>query len=91
MLKTNEYFDGKVKSIAFKNSEGNATSGVISPGEYEFSTSSEERMVITSGSMDVTIGGSSKKYASGEFFIVSAGSKFKMKAQEDCAYICFYR
>ena len=34
MLKVNEYFDGKAKSIAFQTSSLPATVGVISPGEY---------------------------------------------------------
>ena len=36
MFKTNEYFDGKVKSIALESSEGTATIGVMAKGEYEF-------------------------------------------------------
>jgi len=32
MLKVNEYFDGKVKSIALENAEGNATVGVMEQG-----------------------------------------------------------
>ncbi|HBF94201.1 MAG TPA: hypothetical protein DDX13_11120, partial [Marinobacter adhaerens] len=35
MLKVNEYFDGKAKSISFQTSTLPATVGVISPGEYE--------------------------------------------------------
>lgn len=91
MLKTNEYFDGKVKSIAFENSEGKATAGVISPGEYEFSTSSQEHMVITSGLLEATIEGKTKSYKSGESFVVEAGMVFRVKALSDCAYLCFYR
>ena len=46
MLKVNEYFDGKVKSIGFANAGGNATVGVMAPGEYQF--------VITSYSIHYT-------------------------------------
>ena len=35
MLKVNEYFDGKAKSIAFQSDDLPATIGVISPGEYD--------------------------------------------------------
>ncbi len=90
MLKTNEYFDGKVKSIAFSNTEGKATAGVISPGTYDFSTSSKERMVITSGTLEATVDGITKQYKSGEFFLVSEQTKFSVQAKEDCAYICYY-
>ncbi|MBP1733586.1 MAG: hypothetical protein H6Q55_4015 [Deltaproteobacteria bacterium] len=33
MFKVNEYFDGKVKSIAFSPAEGPATVGVMAKGE----------------------------------------------------------
>ena len=38
MLKTNEYFGGKVMSIGFDSSEGKATVGVMEAGDYEFGT-----------------------------------------------------
>ena len=38
MLKVFEYFEGKVKSIAFENSQGMATVGVMDKGEFEFVT-----------------------------------------------------
>jgi len=49
MFKVNEYFEGKVKSIAFENSEGKFTSGVMAPGDYEFGTTSVEIMTVVSG------------------------------------------
>jgi len=58
MFKVNEYFDGKVKSIAFENSEGQATVGVIAKGEWEFATSTVEYMTVTSGKMTVLLPGS---------------------------------
>ena len=39
MLKNNEYFDGKVKSIGFDSeSTGAASVGVMAVGEYTFGT-----------------------------------------------------
>ena len=35
MFEVNEYFDGKVKSIAFKTETLPATAGVMAQGEYE--------------------------------------------------------
>ncbi len=46
MLETNEYFDGKVKSIGLQTQQGAATVGVMEKGEYEFSTSKEETAYI---------------------------------------------
>jgi len=51
MFKTNEYFEGKVKSIAFETAEGPATIGAMAEGEYEFGTSSQELMSVVSGMM----------------------------------------
>ncbi len=57
MLKVNEYFDGKVKSIAFSTAEGPATAGVMAKGEYEFGTSAKEIMRVTTGKLTVTLPG----------------------------------
>ena len=57
-MKVNEYFDGNVTSIAFENSEGKATAGVMAIGEYEFGTSENERMKVVSGELLVKLPGS---------------------------------
>lgn len=93
MFKTNEYFEGKVKSIAFTTTEGPATAGVMAAGEYEFGTSTIEYMTVTSGKMDVMLPGEStwitfKPY---ETFIVQANVKFRVKVKGDTAYLCLYR
>ncbi len=51
MFTINEYFDGKVKSIAFQNKQGNFTVGVMDIGEYEFGTNTIERMTVISGEL----------------------------------------
>ncbi len=43
MFKTNEYFDGKVKSIAFQGQDKPATVGVMATGEYVFNTAEKEK------------------------------------------------
>ncbi len=93
MFKTNEYFDGKVKSIAFQTTEGSATIGVMAAGEYEFGTSSVEYMTVTSGKMIVQLAGETewKEYKEFETFIVPKDSKFKLKIVEDTTYRCLYR
>ena len=93
MLKVNEYFDGKVKSIALENTEGVSTVGVISVGEYEFGTATVEYMTIVSGALDVLLPDASewKRFTKGETFIVGKGLKFKVKASEQTAYLCIYK
>jgi len=93
MFKTNEYFDGKVKSIAFEGNDGPATVGVMAPGEYEFGTSTKEIMQLVSGSMDVKLPGSDEwvSIAKGETFIVEADQKFGVKIGEESSYLCLYK
>lgn len=93
MFKVNEYFDGKVKSLAFRSPEGPATVGVMAPGEYEFGTSTVEVMTVISGALTVKLPGSDvwKDYKAGESFTVAAGQKFQLKVASESAYICLYK
>lgn len=93
MFKTNEYFDGKVKSIAFKTKEGNATIGVMAAGEYEFGTSTVEFMTVTSGTMWVLLPGETQwlVYKETETFRVEKDIKFKVKVDGDTSYKCLYK
>jgi len=92
MLSVNEYFDGKVKSIAFQGETLPATVGVISPGEYEFGTSQKEVMTVVSGALTVQLPGSESwvRYDAGKAFEVAVNTSFKVKAEVDTAYFCTY-
>ena len=93
MFKVNEYFDGKVKSIAFKNAEGDVTVGVMAAGEFEFGTTTIEYMTVTSGELVVQLPGETKwkSYKPFETFIVEKDKKFKVKVSEPIAYKCVYK
>ena len=93
MFKTNEYFDGKVKSIAFETAEGPATIGVMAAGEYEFGTSTVELMTVVSGQLSVKLPGSDNwtDYNPNETFTVEADQKFQVKTEVQTAYLCLYR
>jgi len=93
MFKTNEYFEGKVLSIAFHTGHGSATVGVMAAGEYEFGTSTVEHMTVTSGKMDVQLPGedSWNTYEPYETFIVDKGTKFKVRVKTDTSYRCLYK
>jgi uncharacterized protein YaiE (UPF0345 family) len=93
MFKTNEYFDGKVKSIAFTSEEGPATVGVMAVGEYEFGTGSVEIMSVVSGSMDIKLPGSDqwKTFKAGEGFEVAKGVKFGVRISVETSYLCLYK
>lgn len=93
MFKVNEYFNGTVKSLGFTNSDGKATVGVMAKGEYEFGTSTIEEMTLVSGKWSILLPGSSTwiNPGKGETFTVPKDSKFKLKIEEDSAYLCVYK
>lgn len=93
MINVNEYFDGKVKSLALDNNEGTVTCGVMAPGDYEFGTSTVEHMTVVSGLLTVQLPGESewKDYGPYETFIVEKDTKFKVKVAETTAYKCVYK
>ena len=92
MLETNEYFDGKVKSIGFKTSTLPATVGVMEAGEYEFATSQKETMTVISGALTVMLPNTRewKTFNQGDVFIVEANEKFQLKVDIATAYLCTY-
>ena len=93
MLKVNEYFDRKVKSISHESSEGTATIGVMAKGEYEFGTSAIEIVTVISGVLTVQQPGKKewKSYKKYETFVVEKGVKFKVKCEKDTPYFCLYK
>ncbi|MCW9012869.1 MAG: pyrimidine/purine nucleoside phosphorylase [Gammaproteobacteria bacterium] len=92
MFKTNEYFDGKVKSIAFQTETLAATVGVMAPGEYVFNTGDKEKMTVVSGALTVKLPGENaeKTFAAGESFDVAANASFDVKVATETAYLCLY-
>jgi len=92
MFKTNEYFDGKVKSIAFQTSTLPATVGVMAVGDYVFNTGDKERMTVVSGAMTIKFAGESdsQTFNAGESFDVEANSSFDVSIAEETAYLCLY-
>lgn len=93
MFKVNEYFEGKVKSLAFRDNEGNATLGIMAPGEYEFGTSQWEYMTVITGKMKVMLPEADnwKVYTAGETFIVEPDRKFQLQITENSTYLCRYK
>jgi uncharacterized protein YaiE (UPF0345 family) len=92
MFKTNEYFDGKVKSLAFETSEGPATLGVMAPGDFEFGTSTWEHMTVITGALTIRLPGAAewREYGPGESFEVQAKQRFGVKVAENTSYLCRY-
>ncbi len=91
LMKHNVYFDGKVQSLSLDTADGRATVGVMMPGRYTFSTSTQERMVITSGMLAVMLPGENRKeIRAGQEFVVRADVSFDVEASRDVSYICYY-
>ncbi len=92
MFDVNEYFDGKVKSIAFQTESLSATVGVMAPGEYDFGTSQDECMSVVSGALTVLLPGETqwKIFSAGQMFKVDENVSFKVKVTVDTAYFCTY-
>ena len=93
MLKNNEYFNGNVKSIGFDSKEGPVTAGVMDKGDYEFSTSKKEIMVVTCGEMTVQLPGQNewKTFRPFDKFEVDVNKTFKLKINAPVSYLCFYK
>lgn len=92
MFKVNEYFEGKVKSIAFQGEQLPATIGVMAPGDYEFGTNEAEVMTVVSGALTVQLPDSTEwqTFGAGERFDVPGNARFKLKVAQDTAYLCTY-
>ena len=92
MFNVNQYFDGKVASIAFQTATLPATVGVMAIGEYEFGTSQKEVMTVISGAITAKLPGSDewKTYQAGDSFIVDANQSFQVKIEIETAYMCTY-
>ncbi|WP_333798199.1 pyrimidine/purine nucleoside phosphorylase [Rheinheimera sp.] len=92
MFKVNQYFDGKVTSIAFAGEQLPATVGVMAPGDYEFGTNQHETLTVISGALTVKLPGQSdwQQFRAGQSFEVAAEQKFQLKVTQDTAYLCTY-
>jgi len=92
MLKVNEYFEGKVKSIALSNDDGKQTVGVMAIGDYVFGTSTKEIMKVVSGELKIKMPNDTNytTYAVGQQFEVESGISFAVKVEKESAYVCYY-
>lgn len=92
MFNVNEYFDGRVKSIAFAGDDRPATVGVMAAGEYTFGTSQREEMRVISGALTVRLPGAEdwQTFTAGMSFELAANVSFDVKVERESAYLCLY-
>ena len=89
----NSYFDGKVTSRTVEFADGSIkTLGIMQIGEYEFGTTKDELMEITSGELQVKLPNSSvwKSIKGGDTFSVNANEKFQVRVNSLTDYCCSY-
>ena len=93
MFKINQYFEGKVASIAFQTTSLPATVGVMAVGEFEFGTTQKETVTVVSGALTVKLPGNTEwtTYSAGDYFVVQANQQFQLKVAEETAYLCTYQ
>ncbi|SMD09030.1 pyrimidine/purine nucleoside phosphorylase [Pedobacter africanus] len=87
----NVYFEGKVQSLGLETEQGKATLGVMKKGNYTFSTSGPEVMVVISGTMNVKLDDKGyQQYLPQDKFEVTSGASFDIICDTDVAYLCYY-
>lgn len=92
MITVNEYFEGKVKSMALNSGALPATIGVMIAGDYTFATGKKEIMSVVQGELVVMLPGetATQTFKNGQSFEVPANASFDVKAAIDTAYLCQY-
>ncbi len=91
MIKANEYFEGKVKSIGNDIEGKDFTVGIIEAGEFTFGTSTDELMEIIIGEMEASLPDGTKKiYKKGESFSIPANKEFTVVVKKPVSYLCLY-
>lgn len=92
-MKHSAYFDGRVQSLSLAVEGTPATIGVMKPGNYTFSTSSEEHMTVIAGLLRAVLPGSHEwhDHKPGQTFVVPPGKSFDVEAVGDVAYLCLYK
>ncbi|MBF0253160.1 MAG: pyrimidine/purine nucleoside phosphorylase [Candidatus Omnitrophica bacterium] len=92
MVEVNEYFEGKVKSLTVNSTEGKKTVGVMAPGEYEFTTGTKETMKVITGTLNVYFPEENdwEEFGQDSSFEIPAQTTFKVKVEQDSAYLCEY-
>jgi uncharacterized protein YaiE (UPF0345 family) len=91
--KANVYFDGKVTSRSFVDSDGERKSlGIMMPGTYNFGTAAAEVMEILEGECEIKLKDSNewKTYTANTTFSVPANSSFDIKVKSLTDYCCSY-
>ena len=89
MIQHNNYFEGNVQSLGFKEAGHDKTVGVVLPGDYNFGTATrQETMQVVSGVL--TINGKAY-FSSEEPCVIEVGGAILISATVVSSYLCSYR
>ena len=92
MIKVNEYFEGKIKSLGFEFEGIQYTTGVMLPGEYSIDTEKEEHITGSLGAIEIRPPGSDwKTVECGDTIVIQANATFDVRIRDTASYICMYR
>jgi len=92
MIRVNDYFDGKIKSLGFELDRVPYTTGVLLPGSYSIKTEKQEHITITIGDCEVRPPDSGwKKLKAGDTVVIPARATFEMKVEKPASYVCMYK
>lgn len=89
----NVYFEGKVSSRTFYEADGQKkTLGLVTAGEYKFSTEFVEHMEVLNGELEIKLPGEAAytKYETGAVFDIPAGIEFDIRTASFGDYCCTY-
>ena len=92
MINHNKYFNDTVQSLAYTNSQGKFSVGVMTKGEYTFNTEAAEKMTLVQGHWTIKLDGkvAYEGSESGSSVDIPANSSFDLIIAEDTAYLCEY-
>ncbi|MFC2164170.1 pyrimidine/purine nucleoside phosphorylase [Acidobacteriota bacterium] len=91
IIKSNEYFEGRIKSLGFELNGDPYTVGVMLPGEYSIGTEKEEQITVTLGELEICPQDSNwRSVKAGETITVPANTTFALKIRDTVAYLCKY-
>jgi uncharacterized protein YaiE (UPF0345 family) len=88
----NSYYEGRVQSLGFPTEHGDATSGVLEPGQYNFGTAHRrETIKVVHGILkDDRTGQQYCAEPTPQVLVINEGEEIKLSCDNHVAYVCYY-
>jgi len=92
MIKVNEYFEGKIKSLGFEYEGISYSTGVFLPGDYSVPTEKEEHVTVTVGAFDMRLPDEDwKTVKAGDTVVIPTNITFDLKTTKPVSYVCILK